>query len=90
MDMGVQIVRETFHSSLMLGQRVMQELGIPEDVAIARRERFREHDEALLREQHLVYDDEAALIASSQEALRELQRLFEADRKDEPPPRNTD
>jgi glutathione-regulated potassium-efflux system protein KefB len=80
MDMDAQIVRETFHSSLMLGQRVMQALGMPEDVAIERRERFREHDEALLREQHLVYDDEAALIASSKEALRELERLFDADR----------
>jgi glutathione-regulated potassium-efflux system protein KefB len=80
MDMDAQIVRETFHSSLVLGQRVMQALGMPEDVAIERRERFREHDEALLREQHLVYDDEAALIASSKEALRELEKLFEADR----------
>jgi glutathione-regulated potassium-efflux system protein KefB len=80
MDMGVEVVRETFHSSLMLGQRVMQELGLPEEIAAERRERFREHDEALLREQHLVYDDEAALIASSKEALHELERLFEADR----------
>jgi glutathione-regulated potassium-efflux system protein KefB len=80
MDMDAHIVRETFHSSLVLGQRVMQALGITEEVAIERRERFREHDEALLREQHLVYDDEAALIASSKEALRDLERLFEADR----------
>jgi glutathione-regulated potassium-efflux system protein KefB len=79
MDMGVEVVRETFHSSLVLGQRVMQELGLPEDVALERRERFREHDEALLRQQHLVYDDEAALIASNKEALSELERLFEAD-----------
>jgi glutathione-regulated potassium-efflux system protein KefB len=79
MDLGVEVVRETFHSSLMLGQRVMQELGLPEDVAVERRERFRLHDEALLRQQHLVYDDEAALIASSKEALIELEQLFVAD-----------
>ena len=79
MDLGVEVVRETFHSSLVLGQRVMQSLGIPDEVALERRERFRLHDEALLREQHLVYDDEAALIASSKEALRDLERLFEAD-----------
>jgi glutathione-regulated potassium-efflux system protein KefB len=79
MDMGVHVVRETFHSSLVLGERVLKELGMPEDVAQERRERFREHDEALLRQQHLVYDDEAALIASSKEALRELERLFQAD-----------
>ena len=42
-------------------------------------ERFRQHDEQLLRQQHLVYDDEAALVASAQEAQRELETLFEAD-----------
>jgi glutathione-regulated potassium-efflux system protein KefB len=87
MDMGVEVVRETFHSSLMLGQRVMEELGLPEEVAAERRERFRLHDEALLREQHLVYDDEAALIASNKEALHELERLFEADRAEPAPGR---
>jgi glutathione-regulated potassium-efflux system protein KefB len=79
MDLGVEVVRETFHSSLMLGQRVMEALGLPEEIAFERRERFREHDEALLRQQHLVYDDEAALIASNKEALDELAHLFEAD-----------
>jgi glutathione-regulated potassium-efflux system protein KefB len=48
-------------------------------VAAERRERFRSHDENMLREQHLVYDDEAALIASSQQAFRDLEKLFEAD-----------
>ena len=38
-----------------------------------------QHDEQLLRRQHLVYDDEAALVASSQEALADLETLFEAD-----------
>ena len=84
MDMDVQIVRETFHSSLVLGERVLQALGIPEDVAAERVARFRQHDEALLRQQHLVYDDEAALIQSSQEALKDLERLFEADRDRDP------
>jgi glutathione-regulated potassium-efflux system protein KefB len=85
MDMDVQIVRETFHSSLVLGERVLMGLGLDADVARERRERFREHDEALLRQQHLVYDDEAALIQSSQEALVDLERLFEADQSERPP-----
>jgi len=34
----------------------------------------------MLREQHLVYDDEAALIASSQQARQDLEKLFEADK----------
>ena len=79
MDMDVQVTRETFHSSLVLGRRVMEALGVPAEEAARNTERFREHDEALLRQQHLVYDDEAALVASAREAQRELETLFEAD-----------
>lgn len=80
MDLGVEVViRETFHSSLEMSQQVLEALGIPPDVASERRERFRQHDEQFLREQHLVYDDEAALIASSQQARADLAKLFEAD-----------
>ena len=79
MDMDVQVTRETFHSSLVMGRRVMEALGVPPDEAARNTERFREHDEKLLRQQHLVYDDEAALVASAQEAQRELETLFEAD-----------
>ncbi len=81
MDMDVQTTRETFHSSLVMGRRVMEALGVPADEAARNTERFREHDEALLREQHLYYDDEAALVASAREAQRELETLFEADVK---------
>lgn len=84
MDMDVQVTRETFHSSLVMGRRVMEALGVPADEAERNTERFREHDEALLRRQHLVYDDEAALVASSHEALRELETLFEADEAPHP------
>lgn len=79
MDLGAEVVRETFHSSLVMGRRVMEALGVAPEEAAGKAERFRHHDEALLREQHLVYDDEAALIASTNEALRDLATLFEAD-----------
>ncbi len=80
MDLGVEaVIRETFHSSLEMGEQVMQALGLPPDTAHERRERFRTHDEQILREQHLVYDDEAALIASSEQSRRDLEKLFEAD-----------
>lgn len=82
MDLGVDVVvRETFHSSLELGRHALQALGMDSSQAQERQQRFRDHDEALLREQHLVYDDEAALIASSKEALRELEQLFAADQR---------
>lgn len=84
MDLGVEVIRETFHSSLELSEQVMLSLGMPKELAAARRERFRQHDEAMLREQHLVYDDEAALIASSQQAFRDLENLFVADEKPDP------
>jgi glutathione-regulated potassium-efflux system protein KefB len=80
MDLGVEVVRETFHSSLKMGERVLVALGEREEVAARRAERFREHDEALLRAQHEVYDDEVALIQTSQEARRDLEELFAADR----------
>ena len=80
MDLGVEVViRETFHSSLELSQQVLEALGVPPAVASERREKFRAHDEQYLREQHLVYDDEAALIASAQQARQDLEQLFEAD-----------
>jgi glutathione-regulated potassium-efflux system protein KefB len=89
MDLGVKITRETFHSSLELGRQVMETLGVPHEQAAGNTERFRQHDEALLREQYLVYDDDAALVASAREALRELETLFEADTRsdDEPAPK---
>lgn len=42
-------------------------------------QRFREHDDNLLRTQHLLYDDEAAVIQSSRAAREELMQLFQAD-----------
>jgi glutathione-regulated potassium-efflux system protein KefB len=80
MDMGVQVVRETFHSSLVMGERVLHALGMPEGVAAESVRRFRDHDEALLVSQYQVYDDEAALIQSARDARLELEQLFGADR----------
>ncbi|MCB1554422.1 MAG: glutathione-regulated potassium-efflux system protein KefB, partial [Xanthomonadales bacterium] len=75
-----------FHSSLDMGRQAFEVLGVPPEQARQLAETFRVHDEALLREQHLLYDDEAALVTSSAEARAELSRLFEADaRKDETP-----
>jgi glutathione-regulated potassium-efflux system protein KefB len=80
MDLNVEVVRETFFSSLFMGQRVLVALGMTEALAAQLSERFRVHDEALLRTQHQVYDDEAALVQTSQEARKDLEQLFAADR----------
>ena len=55
-------------------------LGTDPDVARERAQRFREHDEALLRTQYLVQDDEKAIIQTVEQARRELEQLFSADR----------
>jgi glutathione-regulated potassium-efflux system protein KefB len=84
MDIGIEEpVRETFYSSLEMTRHVLQSLDMPAEVVDSRIARFRKHDEQVLRAQYLVYDDDAALIQSSKEALHDLQQLFEADAVDE-------
>jgi glutathione-regulated potassium-efflux system protein KefB len=80
MDLGVdEPVRETFHSSLKMTRKTLEALGLSHALAVDRVERFRRHDEDLLRKQALVYDDETKLIQSTRDALVDLQQLFEAD-----------
>jgi glutathione-regulated potassium-efflux system protein KefB len=79
MDMSAEPFREVFGTSLDLSERVLTVLGIPPDTARAHVQRFREHDEKLLRDQYLVYDDEAAVIQTSRDARADLMHLFEAD-----------
>jgi len=84
MDIGIEDpVRETFYSSLEMTRHVLQSLDMSADVVDSRIARFRKHDEQVLRAQYLVYDDDAALMQSSKEALHDLQQLFEADAVEE-------
>ena len=80
MDLHVDVVvRETLDGSLELTRNVLEGLGFAPAVAAARVARFRKHDEKMLSEQYLVYDDETALLQSAKDSRRELQELFEAD-----------
>ncbi|MHB8621805.1 MAG: monovalent cation:proton antiporter-2 (CPA2) family protein [Sulfuricaulis sp.] len=80
MDVGVdKLIRETFLSSIELARDVLVALGHSEAEANEAVRRFREHDEALLERQHMVYRDEAQLIASARQGAEELERLFEQD-----------
>ncbi len=79
MDLGAAATRETFASGLEMGRDVLIALGMPPEQAAQRANRFREHDEAILTSQHLIYDDEAALMESVKNARSELEQLFEAD-----------
>ncbi|GAB2504050.1 monovalent cation:proton antiporter-2 (CPA2) family protein [Lysobacter humi (ex Lee et al. 2017)] len=80
MDLGARAVREAFHSSLHMGERVLVDLGLAPDAAHAHARRFAEHDERLLTAQYQVRDDEEALIQTARDARRELEELFNADR----------
>ncbi|HET7562318.1 MAG TPA: monovalent cation:proton antiporter-2 (CPA2) family protein [Rhodanobacteraceae bacterium] len=73
------VVRETFYSSLKMGHLTLTALGLGEEQARAVVALFREHDEQLLRDQHLVYDDDVALRQTTREAYVELEQLFAAD-----------
>jgi glutathione-regulated potassium-efflux system protein KefB len=73
------VVRETFYSSLKMARLTLTALGVGAQQAEASVRMFREHDEKLLRDQHLVYDDDIALRQTTREAYAELQGLFEAD-----------
>ena len=79
MDQGAAVTRETFASGLEMGRDVLIALGMSPEQAVQRALKFREHDEALLASQHLIYDDEVALMESAKQARSELEQLFEAD-----------
>lgn len=77
------VVRETYHSSLQMTRDVLERLGFSPEHAAADVERFRQHDEQLLRAQHLVYDDEVKLVQSSREALVDLEQILKADTQED-------
>ncbi len=78
-DLGAQVLRETFLSSLEMGRDVLMALGMPRTQADDRAQRFRAWDESLLEQQRLLQDDEDALLQATRDARRELDGLFEAD-----------
>jgi len=80
LDLGVKLlVRETLHSSLLLAERVLADLD--GDAAHAREvvAGFRTFDEELLMRGFAVHHNEEALVQSAQQAIAELDRLFEAE-----------
>ena len=84
MDLDMHtIVRDTFHSSLVMAGKTLEHLGIAPTVARDRIAKFKAADEKLLQTQYLVYDDDAALLQSAKDALADLDNLFAADLENE-------
>jgi len=81
MDLGVKdVIRRAYFSSLEMSRRLLLALGEKEDAARRAIDTFHAHDESTLLKQQAVFRDEKELIQSAQDAARELEQLFEADR----------
>lgn len=82
LDLDVSVLyRDTFFSSLEMGKRVLQHMGMPSDEVNSLIAKFQKYDEDLLHRQHAVYQNEAELFQTSKQALADLESLFESDLK---------
>lgn len=92
LDLEAGPVRETFFSSLEMGRQVLLGLGLSEQQASVRIERFRRHDEQMLQELHKVVSDEAASLRTTHAYFDDLESLFARDVLEEPvtPPKYSD
>ncbi len=80
MDLGVNLVhRETFLTSLEMARDVLVGIGFNTHSANQSVERFREYDEQLLKRQQAIYQNEAELVESAKQSMRELENLFDSD-----------
>jgi len=80
MDIGVRhIVRETFHSSLVMSEQVLTSLGTSPASAEQAVGQFLDYDNKLLFEQHAVHDSEEKLIQTVRDRNDELERLLRDD-----------
>lgn len=80
MDLGVKIIaREMFPSSLEIAEKALIEAGLSPERAAQGVATFRQYDEKLMVRQQAFYQDEASLMASTQQAMAELEDLFESD-----------
>jgi len=80
MDLDVRYtIRETFVSSLEMSEKVLETLGLSKSKAVETVRRFRVHDEATMRKQHAVKDDEGKFQQSVRESAEQLLHLFESD-----------
>ena len=86
-DLGARVVvRETFASSLELGEGVLAWAFGDADQARAAVSEFRDHDERILERQYAVHRERDALQLSTSQAADELEGLFERDEAEDPGP----
>ncbi len=80
MDLDVRYtIRETFVSSLEMSEKVLETLGLSKSKAVETVRLFRAHDEATIRKQQAVKDDESKFLQTTRESAEQLLHLFETD-----------
>ncbi len=80
MALGVEhIRRETLDSSLSLTQELLVDLGIPAGRAAKMIERFRLHDELMLKEQFKVRDNQKVFLDLSRQGMQQLAQVLKED-----------
>ncbi len=80
MDLGIETLnRETFWSALKMAEEVLVSLGSTRDDAQAIADTFQRADHDILRRQHLVHHDQAALIQAAKDSRAELQAVMAQD-----------
>lgn len=84
LDIEAGPVRETFHASLEMGRRVLLGLGLSEEQAELRIQRFRRHDERMLRALYEVASDRDASLKTAHAYYDDLQTLFDNDLREAP------
>lgn len=77
MDLGVtHIKRETFDSSVNFVTELLIEMGYTEERAHVLTERFKTHDEVMMKEQYKVRDDDKMFMSATQQAGRQLATIL--------------
>jgi glutathione-regulated potassium-efflux system ancillary protein KefC len=80
LNLGIKhVMRETWVSSLEMGEELLQELGLTYSESHKTLERFRQHDEALLQATYPFHKDPKMLTEMAARARAELESLFEQD-----------
>jgi glutathione-regulated potassium-efflux system protein KefB len=78
------IMRETYAGSLEMTADVLQELGLSFAQSKSTVERFREHDEEILRSSYQHQGDLKKLAQMADQARKELEQLFDKDEQEKP------
>lgn len=77
MDLGINTIkRETFDSSVYFSGDLLIELGMPQDKVATIIEKFKLHDELMLKEQYKVRKDDKEFVSVSNQAMAQLAQVL--------------